>query len=172
MKFKTFTGKTPLASCMSLILHPLPCRVYLVLPCQSVWVDAYTDDTNKFSPIDRFPFSITMDLPLWRKVNFHLNYFVVWNKTLIDICVWNAFCRFWLVTMIKIPVWTTISLLLSPLALFDLSLWSLQQMISAWEWQSSSVDVMQFVPLTVNPERNISPVFNSFNRGSQRNWPG
>ena len=57
MKFKTFTGKTPLASRMS-------CRVYLVLPCQSVWVDAYADDTNKFSRIERFPFSITMDLPL------------------------------------------------------------------------------------------------------------
>ena len=64
MKFKIFTGKTPLASRMSLIPHPLPCRVYLVLPCQSVWVDAYADDTNKFSRIERFRFSITMDLPL------------------------------------------------------------------------------------------------------------
>ena len=77
MKFKIFTGKTPLAAsrltverfaktkagCVFLIPRSLPYRVYLVPPCQSVWVHAYADDTTKFSRIDRFPFSVTMDLP-------------------------------------------------------------------------------------------------------------
>lgn len=93
-------------------------------------------------------FSVVLSFIDWRSKNrFHTpecKWFVLGSRDIFgdNVLKMQFACRYWMVTVIKTLEWTITSIPPSRYATFDLSLWSLQQTICAWEWQPLNVEVI------------------------------